>query len=166
MNGVKLPRATIQTVQSRVGEHTIPVSGAEFVSHSCEPNCRVAFNEDGFAFGDLVTLREVKAGEAISFNYLTTEWSMSVPFDCQCGSSRCLGVISGFKFLQYPQRSAIQHLCSPFIMSRLNVDVPAFTMRGDSWYLDDVKCGKALAASRGLDANVRCSNFLFFLLLS
>ena len=155
MGESKLSRPTMYTVQLGQGEHVVPAGGAEFSNHSCDPNLRVSFGDDGFENGDLVTLRPLKSGETLTWNYLTTEWDMSVPFDCQCGAANCLGQIAGFKYLAYEQRSEIQHLCSPFIMSRLNVEVPPFTMSGDGWYLADTQYGKSLTASRDMPPNTR-----------
>lgn len=156
-DGAVLDRPTMYTVQLEAGgKHVLPMGGSEFTNHSCDPNCRVSGGDDGFALGDLVTIRAVAKGEPITFNYLTTEWSMSVAFDCQCGTSKCLGRIAGFKHLEYPQRAAIQHLCSPFIMSQLNVEVPYFTMSGAQWHLEDVACGKQLTASCELGEGTRC----------
>ncbi len=121
---VCLDKPTLYTVQLRAGQHDCPSGGSEFTNHSCDPNCRVVFEDDAdFKFGDLVTLRPVRAGEALTFNYVTTEWDMSSPFDCVCGSEKCLGRIAGFRYLAYEQRTAIQHLCSPYINTKLNVDV-------------------------------------------
>jgi hypothetical protein len=33
----------------------------------------------------------------LTFAYFSTEWDMIQPFTCQCGTSRCLGAITGAK---------------------------------------------------------------------
>lgn len=48
-------------------------------------------------------LRDIAPGEEITFNYLTTESGMAVPFNCICGSSNCFGFIQGRNFLTRSQ---------------------------------------------------------------
>ncbi len=56
------------------------------VTHSCAPNCRVSFQHRS-----LIALRDIEAGEPITFDYRTTEKSLSHPFQCRCGSASCVG---------------------------------------------------------------------------
>ena len=39
----------------------------------------------------------IKKGGLMTFFYPSTEWDMSQPFDCNCGSEKCLGKINGAK---------------------------------------------------------------------
>jgi hypothetical protein len=48
-------------------------------------------------------LKDVAPGEEITFNYLTTESEMAVPFNCICGSADCFGFIQGRNFLTRSQ---------------------------------------------------------------
>ena len=66
----------------------------KYLNHSCEPNGYIDATE-------LIcrALRDIAAGEEITFNYLTTESEMDVPFNCRCGSANCFGFIQGRKFL-------------------------------------------------------------------
>jgi hypothetical protein len=62
----------------------------QYTNHSCEPN----------VFFDItkkhqVALREIKAGEELTFFYPSTEWEMAQPFHCHCGSKKCLNIIRG-----------------------------------------------------------------------
>ncbi|MEX0746406.1 MAG: SET domain-containing protein-lysine N-methyltransferase [Rhodothermales bacterium] len=66
----------------------------KYLNHSCDPN--TALDVEGRAF---YALREIKAGEEIRFNYLTTEWEMATPFECHCGAPECARHIAGFKHL-------------------------------------------------------------------
>jgi hypothetical protein len=60
----------------------------DFANHSCDPNA-------GFLDGEpvLYALRDIEAGEEITWDYSTsiseTGWSL----DCRCQSARCRGVI-------------------------------------------------------------------------
>lgn len=63
-----------------------PVMPMHATNHSCDANG--GFNDAGM----LVALRDIKAGEEITFNYLQT----SIPaspwfFKCECGAAHCVG---------------------------------------------------------------------------
>ena len=49
-------------------------------------------------------MRDIAEGEVVTFHYCTTEYDMASPFDCQCGSARCMGVIRGARHLTPAQR--------------------------------------------------------------
>jgi SET domain-containing protein len=70
----------------------------DYVNHSCNPNCNL-YIVGNRAF--LYSLYVITAGSEITFDYSTSstdnvgEWKM----ECQCGSSNCRKVISGFQYL-------------------------------------------------------------------
>ncbi len=66
----------------------------QYLNHHCEPNGYIDTAELTFR-----AFRNIKRGEEITFNYLTTESKMAVPFACICGSSNCFGFIQGRDFL-------------------------------------------------------------------
>jgi hypothetical protein len=66
----------------------------QYVNHSCMPN--VLFNTTTMEFE---CVREIKKGDELRFFYPATEWDMSQPFSCNCGSSNCLGVIKGASYM-------------------------------------------------------------------
>ncbi|HEV7684421.1 MAG TPA: SET domain-containing protein [Pyrinomonadaceae bacterium] len=66
----------------------------QYLNHCCEPNGHMNTTERTFR-----ALRDIAAGEEITFNYLTTESEMAVPFNCRCGSPNCFGLIQGRNFL-------------------------------------------------------------------
>jgi len=49
--------------------------------------------------------KDILAGSVIFalFNYLTTEYELAAPFQCECGSAKCFGSIRGYKFLTADQ---------------------------------------------------------------
>jgi hypothetical protein len=75
------------TVQHLQGGHVFHPLLAR-VAHSCEPNCCVSFPTSS-----VVAIRPIEAGEAITYDYETTETWFSHPFWCLCGSRRCRGRI-------------------------------------------------------------------------
>jgi hypothetical protein len=65
-----------------------------YMNHSCDPNTildtarRIVF-----------ALRDVSAGEELTFFYPSTEWQMVRPFRCLCGSQECIRLVAGAKCL-------------------------------------------------------------------
>jgi SET domain-containing protein len=68
------------------GCHIEPTNGLKYLNHSCAPNGH-------FKSRDLVALTVIEPGEEITINYKTTEERLVCPFECQCGSPNCLGLI-------------------------------------------------------------------------
>ena len=84
---------TWQTVQVDVDQHIKIDLPLELVNHSCAPTCGPRANS--FGGYDLVALRDIAAGEEITFGYCMTEWLL-VGFDeCRCASDQCRGSIRG-----------------------------------------------------------------------
>lgn len=96
--GVVLPFPTVYTIYLGEGKHLLFADGAHCLAHTCNPNTRIVVDPDTGSL-DCFALRDIAADELVSFNYLTTEWSMSEPFTCACGSADCYGRIAGFRHL-------------------------------------------------------------------
>lgn len=64
------------------------IEDADFINHSCEPNCGI---RDSMT---IVSVRPIKKGEEITFDYATSE-SSDYEFKCNCGSKNCRRVITG-----------------------------------------------------------------------
>lgn len=62
-----------------------------FLNHSCEPNAE-------FVGLDLVAIRQIKASEQITFDYNSTEYDLSSPFECHCESDNCCGLVRGYRW--------------------------------------------------------------------
>jgi hypothetical protein len=67
----------------------VPWNTARLANHSCEPNCE-ALNLRGHIW--LVALRDIAAGEEITFDY-GYEWEMHEEHPCRCGQPSCVGYI-------------------------------------------------------------------------
>lgn len=89
------------SVQYREDGHFELCSEFVYMNHSCDPSAALDVNERDDIH--VRALREIKAGEAVTFFYPSTEWDMDQPFDCTCGASNCLGRISGAKQLSVDQ---------------------------------------------------------------
>jgi SET domain-containing protein len=67
---------------------------ARFVNHSCAPNCEAEW-ENGRIW--IKALRDIEAGEEISFNY-GYDWESYKEHPCHCGAPECLGFIVAEEF--------------------------------------------------------------------
>lgn len=75
----------------------VPSNNAQYANHSCEPNCIVDDNLD------VVTIKPVKKGEELTFDYCVTykgedpgQWHDEWTFVCKCGSKKCRGKIDKY----------------------------------------------------------------------
>lgn len=74
------------TIDLHDGHALHPV--ARYINHSCAPSARIDLT--GRA---VVALRDILAGEEITFDYLRSERQIVAPFDCRCGAEQCVGRI-------------------------------------------------------------------------
>jgi hypothetical protein len=86
-------KANRYTVQIGRDEHT-EVGKLSALNHSCDPN--VILDTENLK---MVARRDIGEGEELSFFYPATEWEMDAPFICLCGSSNCIHVVAGARFL-------------------------------------------------------------------
>jgi hypothetical protein len=101
------------TIQQWDREHLFP-NGAlwAWINHACRPNCAIDFET-----WELVSCSPIRVGEEITFNYNSTEWEISSPFRCNCGSPHCGQDIRGFRYLVGHQRDDLRALLSPYLRS-------------------------------------------------
>jgi hypothetical protein len=86
---------------------------ADFVNHSCEPNCGMK----GSVL--VVALRDIEAGEELTYDFATTDGSDYDEFECACGSPLCRGKVTGHEWMlpELPLRSR-GHF-SPYLSRRI-----------------------------------------------
>lgn len=60
------------------------------INHSCDPNIFINVNT-----GEVISKKQINKGEMFTFDYLTTEPTMTDPFYCICGSEMCKKYING-----------------------------------------------------------------------
>ena len=105
--------ATYLTVQTGEDKHiTLQPEFLQYINHSCLPN--VFFDTTGMK---LFALKEIQPGDELMFFYPSTEWSMSQPFDCFCGTSQCLHRIQGAAYLS--DEEAKRYRLTNFILEKL-----------------------------------------------
>ena len=81
------------TVQIGRDKHT-DVGKLAALNHSCDPN--VILDTEHLL---VYACKDIEKGEELSFFYPATEWVMDAPFICLCGSSSCIHVVAGARFL-------------------------------------------------------------------
>ena len=89
----------------------------DHINHSCSPSTKIDFGSMNF-----VALMDIKKGQEITYNYLTTEYDLAgdaLDFECMCNSKNCLGKIRGFRFLTKNQKLKLKALLSPFLRGTL-----------------------------------------------
>jgi SET domain-containing protein len=73
------------------GEEVIDGHGtAMFINHSCDPNCETTEN-DGRVW--IVAIRDIKAGEELTYDYMLYDGAEDDPAPCYCGSKGCRGTM-------------------------------------------------------------------------
>ena len=93
--GTTQPVASYLTIQTATGKHiTLLPEFLQYTNHSCSPN--VFFDT---ATMQLICISDLRSGDELRFFYPSTEWEMSQPFICNCGSDDCLQLINGASFL-------------------------------------------------------------------
>jgi len=95
------------TVQIGRDKHT-DVGKLAALNHSCAPN--VILDTERLL---MYACRDIEKGEELSFFYPSTEWEMDAPFICLCGSSNCIHVVAGARFL--PLSTLEHHYLNPHI---------------------------------------------------
>jgi hypothetical protein len=102
------------TVQKSANEHIVldPLY-LQYLNHSCDPNCFLDLQQ-----GKLIAIKPIMQGEPLTFFYPSTEWEMEEPFQCLCGSVKCLGMIQGASRINI--NTLKSYRLSPFIESMLS----------------------------------------------
>ncbi|KAL7752737.1 hypothetical protein RI367_001739 [Sorochytrium milnesiophthora] len=72
-----------------------------YMNHSCNPSIYIDTKNRR-----TVALRDLKEGDEMTFFYPSTEWDMTQPFECWCGSTNCVRLVKGAKHLTDTQASA------------------------------------------------------------
>ena len=98
-------------------DHAIQVGPEEFVfgykglahclCHSCDPNCGIR------NLTEIFTIRDIAAGEQLSWDYRCSENSDWVLETCLCGSERCTGTVKNFDSL--PREIKAEYLAKSMV---------------------------------------------------
>ena len=114
------------TVQVDKNKHVEPQGPMNWFNHSCQPNAKFIYERREGVFPDvdanhevfwyMITIRDIKKGEDVTFDYTTSEYDMAQCFQCKCGAQKCLGKIKGFKYLSPEQQRERMKDLSPVII--------------------------------------------------
>lgn len=124
IHGEQTPRPSRHSLQLDTDLHINSPSGTSeqdqmakgywrYLNHRCDPNVCIRDL-------DVIALRPIASGEEITFDYDTTEYDMSEPFKCHCGSKNCRGWIRGFKHLNTAQQEAFRAQLLPYLLRHLD----------------------------------------------
>jgi len=151
--GKVLEKPNMFTVQLSETAHVECEGGPEFTAHSSDPNAMLELEGTTLK---LVSIRSIKAGELISFNYCSTEWEMNCPFQCKCGTTQCFGEIRGYKYCTEEQRSKLRGLLSPYLLSKTE---PVLTTLPNITIVE-TDTGKAVQATRDINKGQELFKFV------
>lgn len=88
--GVVTPELKQHTLQVSPGLHISETKVIGFLSHSCEPDCRL-----DMARSEMLALRDIRAGDLLTIDYAATEDVLFRQFACHCGAKTCRHWITG-----------------------------------------------------------------------
>lgn len=86
---------------------------ADFINHSCDPNCVISGNVV------LVARRDILVGEELGYDYATTDGSDYDEFECVCGTVLCRGKISGHDWMLPELQLRYRGSFSPYLAKRI-----------------------------------------------
>jgi hypothetical protein len=86
---------------------------ADFVRHSCEPNCGMHGNTV------LVALRDIAPGERVTYDYAMSDGCDYDEFECQCGATACRGKVTGHDWMLPDLQLRYRGSFSPYLARRI-----------------------------------------------
>jgi hypothetical protein len=90
-----------------------PFDPADYVNHSCDPNCGIV----GSVL--MVARRPVGAGEELCFDYAMTDSDDYDEFACACATARCRGVVRGTDWTRPDLRARYGGWFSAYLARRI-----------------------------------------------
>ncbi|KAI8978999.1 hypothetical protein BDB01DRAFT_798876 [Pilobolus umbonatus] len=111
LNGLTAGEKRYTSVQLSENKHIELNSDLVFMNHSCDPSTHMDVDQAA-----VIALRDIAAGDELTFFYPSTEWDMAQPFSCWCKSKKCVSTVNGAKYLstevlnQFPLSNHIKKL--------------------------------------------------------
>lgn len=84
------PELTQHSLQVGPGQHISGTRFVGFLSHGCDPNCRLDMDSL-----EMIAVRDIACGELLTIDYTATEDVLYSQFSCECGAASCRGWITG-----------------------------------------------------------------------
>ncbi|MBA2125390.1 SET domain-containing protein-lysine N-methyltransferase [Hyphomicrobium methylovorum] len=85
----------------------------DYVNHSCSPNAGLSGQIA------LVAMRDIAAGEEITYDYAMSDGSPYDEFACSCGSPHCRGHVSGDDWRRFELWQRYAGYFSPYLQRRI-----------------------------------------------
>lgn len=99
-------RSTTYLFGLRDGKEVIDGHGvAMFINHSCDPNCETDEIENRVW---IIALRNIKAGEELTYDYMLYDGDEDDPAHCHCGSKNCRGTMFSQKEVRRQKRVKVK----------------------------------------------------------
>jgi hypothetical protein len=92
---------------------------ADWVNHSCDPNCGMSGQIA------LVALRPLEPGEEICFDYAMSDGTPYDQFPCGCGAATCRGWVSGDDWQRPELWERYRGHFSPYLQRRIDATLAA-----------------------------------------
>jgi hypothetical protein len=92
---------------------TPEAEAADHVAHSCDPNCGLRGSTV------VVALRDIAAGEALTYDHGTHLGSEADAFGCHCGSAGCRGAVTGSDWMLPELQLRYRGHFSPYLAARI-----------------------------------------------
>ena len=83
------------------------------VNHSCDPNCGMG------GAAQVVAMRDITAGEALTFDYAMSDGSDYDEFDCECGSATCRLRVTGDDWRRDELQNRYAGYFAPYLTRRI-----------------------------------------------
>jgi SET domain-containing protein len=123
--GEVVPQETFNTLPDRLRRLSIQVEEglflvalnegpADYVNHSCDPNAGL------FGQITLVAMRDIPAGDEITFDYAMSDVTDYDEFQCDCGTPNCRGMFRGSDWRRPELWERYAGYFSPYIQRRIN----------------------------------------------
>lgn len=91
---------------------------ADYINHSCSPNCGL------MGATILVAMRDIEPGEELTFDYATCDAEPYDEFECRCGSARCRGKVNGHDWMNPELQRRYRGWFSPYLARRIAAGLP------------------------------------------
>lgn len=112
--GVDRQRRSIQIEDDLYMAGAPEAEPADFVQHSCTPNCGMR----GSVM--VVTMRDIAAGEPLAYDYAMCDGSDYDEFECRCGAPTCRGKVTGQDWMLPQLQLRYRGFFSPYIARRIS----------------------------------------------
>ena len=86
---------------------------ADFVRHSCAPNCGLRGSSV------VVALRDIEAGEHVTFDHAMANGSNFDEFECHCGAATCRGKVTADDWMLPELQLRYRGSFSPYLAARI-----------------------------------------------